>query len=598
MSTNPIEKISIRRFRSIEHAEIDCRALNVFVGENDAGKSNVLRALNLFFNGFTDPDSTFNFERDYCKFATVSERKAKEIVIELTLSPPESYGSAKGRKICWKKVWRREGLSLGKGEMQFDDGTEFPPRSKVSTWINRIRYKYVPAIKDKNYFAALMGDLHDTLSATVEQSIKAAALGFTKQINSHAKPILKDVFDQLGIDASIDLPDDLRVVFESLAFKSASNGIALDQRGDGVKVRHIPIILDYLSMQDNALREQGSPAFIHIWGYEEPENNLEMRRAFELARQFLAHSSRIQILLSTHSPVFYALAKDSPETVALYSVTNGVGAGTTFLAKSAATIEQIDIDMGLLPILVPHVQAANTRLAALDLQIEKLNQATEHNKKPTLYVEGPSDTEVLRVAFNAFAPESLQQLRIRHSEENGGGANWVSDQLIAQLHNRNKVRSAGLFDRDEAGTTAKQSFDAQQKAGKQNIVKSFQIPKKNLPLRLVKDYKLVFPFGIEELLPTHAWNHADAQGWLVERSNCVTDNAHLLSCTHSLTDVLHEKGLDEAELRLFLKCVGVNQKKAFSRYVASLAKSDASNLESLQTLVEDIVAHLVPSDAE
>lgn len=596
MSTNPIKKITIRRFRSIEHAEIECNALNVFVGENDAGKSNVLRALNLFFTGRTDPGSEFNFERDYCKFATVPERKAKEVVIELTLTPPDNYGSAEGRNIRWRKVWRREGLILDKGTLTFDDGTSFPSRSKVNTWINRIRYKYVPAIKDKDYFAALMGDLHDTLSATVEQSIKVAASGFTKQINSHAKPILEDVLEQLGIETSIDLPDDLRVVFEALAFRSTLNGIALDQRGDGVKVRHIPIILDYLSRQDNALRDKGSPAYVHIWGYEEPENNLEMRRAFELARQFLTHSSRIQILLSTHSPVFYALAKDSPYTVALYSVSNDVKEGSRFLMKPANTVEKIDIEMGLLPILLPHVQEAHARIVSLSSQISKLNQAQAHSTKPTLYVEGPSDAEILHVAFETFSPGSLQLMRIEHSRENGGGANWVSDQLIAQLHNRNKTKSAGLFDRDDAGKQAKDRFSEQHKMGIQNVVKAFPIPKIGLPLKIVKDYKLTFPFGIEELLPPAIWSHADEQGWLTERPNCVVSNAHLLSSKKSLATLLSELEVDEDEERVFLKCVHEDYKKAMSRYVAKVAKRDIAVLDALKKLIDDVLKHLITSE--
>ena len=44
-----------------------------------------------------------------------------------------------------------------------------------------------------------------------------------------------------------------------------------------------------------------------IWGYEEPENNLEMLAAFNLAKDFIDYSKEIQILLTTHSPGFYNL---------------------------------------------------------------------------------------------------------------------------------------------------------------------------------------------------------------------------------------------------------------------------------------------------
>lgn len=45
-----IETIRIRNFRSLREVLIDAKALTVFVGCNDEGKSNLLRALDLFFN--------------------------------------------------------------------------------------------------------------------------------------------------------------------------------------------------------------------------------------------------------------------------------------------------------------------------------------------------------------------------------------------------------------------------------------------------------------------------------------------------------------------------------------------------------------------
>lgn len=43
-----ITEISIKNFRSIVNMNIDVEQLNMFVGLNDVGKSNVLKALNLF----------------------------------------------------------------------------------------------------------------------------------------------------------------------------------------------------------------------------------------------------------------------------------------------------------------------------------------------------------------------------------------------------------------------------------------------------------------------------------------------------------------------------------------------------------------------
>jgi AAA15 family ATPase/GTPase len=54
-----ISELSIRNFRSIAAADISTNWITTLVGANDAGKSNVLRALNLFFNGETNPSEGF-----------------------------------------------------------------------------------------------------------------------------------------------------------------------------------------------------------------------------------------------------------------------------------------------------------------------------------------------------------------------------------------------------------------------------------------------------------------------------------------------------------------------------------------------------------
>lgn len=69
-----IERIEIKHFRSFDGGKgqikvgIDkLRDINIFSGANDSGKSNVLRALNLFFNNEISPGVKFNKVRDFSK---------------------------------------------------------------------------------------------------------------------------------------------------------------------------------------------------------------------------------------------------------------------------------------------------------------------------------------------------------------------------------------------------------------------------------------------------------------------------------------------------------------------------------------------------
>jgi predicted ATP-dependent endonuclease of OLD family len=66
-----IESIRIKYFRSIlnttrgNQTHIKANDLNLIIGSNDAGKSNYLRALNLFFNNQSESNTTFSFWKDY-----------------------------------------------------------------------------------------------------------------------------------------------------------------------------------------------------------------------------------------------------------------------------------------------------------------------------------------------------------------------------------------------------------------------------------------------------------------------------------------------------------------------------------------------------
>ena len=108
-----IKKIGIKNFRSIENVSIDCSNITTFVGANDAGKSNILRALNLFFNGETDHALMFQFDRDYNAFSPRQAKKAKDIAVELVIELPETYRrSGYPDDIVWRKEWRANGLHL------------------------------------------------------------------------------------------------------------------------------------------------------------------------------------------------------------------------------------------------------------------------------------------------------------------------------------------------------------------------------------------------------------------------------------------------------------------------------------------------------
>ena len=96
-----ITAISIRNFRSISSLSESVQDLNIFVGQNDEGKSNILRALDLFFNHNKNDGYEFEWARDYCSFALKRARKAEEIEICIVIKPPPSFTDH--NPVIWKK---------------------------------------------------------------------------------------------------------------------------------------------------------------------------------------------------------------------------------------------------------------------------------------------------------------------------------------------------------------------------------------------------------------------------------------------------------------------------------------------------------------
>ncbi|MGI8740464.1 MAG: AAA family ATPase [Gammaproteobacteria bacterium] len=177
-----ITAIDIRNFRSIVSFNDKVQDINIFVGANDGGKSNVLRALDLFFNGGKRHGYEFDWARDYCAFAPPKVKAVEEVIVELEVTPPRTFSN--NVPVLWRKVWRKGGIH--RESIRHEDRSELSSRSKLPAFLNAIRYDYVPAIKGEDYFQTLMTNLYDMLEATVEEQVRQASGSFTETINKYA----------------------------------------------------------------------------------------------------------------------------------------------------------------------------------------------------------------------------------------------------------------------------------------------------------------------------------------------------------------------------------------------------------------------------
>jgi predicted ATPase len=379
-----IKSVQIRKFRSLKSItkKLDFAELNIFVGQNDQGKSNLLRALNLFFNNETDMDTRFRFSEDYCYHSNTGKGTRHEIRIDLVIDPPKRrFKHAK--PLRWTKRWRQDG-SVIEERKYISSGEEVPTRDGVSQWLDKIRYRYIPAIKGQSYFSALMGELHDVLNEAHADTLAAQGQEFISGIQQVTQDITKDLSEQIGISNTIQVPSDFKQLFSNLDFgvRLGTNTYHLKQRGDGIKVRHIPVILKYMSEQERNISRAGYVKPDTIWGFEEPENNLELRYAFELAKSFKEYSKDIQIFVTTHSPAFYALDKEEGDGVNTFYISQGEDSCTQVSKVSHDDTDELHESMGLLPIITPYL----TKIYAHQSEIENLKSKVEELEDTIEYV--------------------------------------------------------------------------------------------------------------------------------------------------------------------------------------------------------------------
>lgn len=542
-----IRRIAIKNFRSIHNLEIDVKDLTVLVGDNDCGKSNILRALNLFFNGETNPGVSFNFTNDFNRFAFTPAKKAKQIEIEIDLELPPSYHNNNGEFIRWKKTWRKDSPAMDSGdydgyylvEKKRGHGTKIewldggiPAQSNAHTLLRKIEFEYVPAIRSSQYFRNLRGRIYGVIAEVAEAGMRRTSSQFESAISGYVTELLDDINDQLDEEARISMPRDLSNVFENLDFQYTAQDISLDNRGDGIKGRYIPLILKFIADQKRQLATRGSPAHTFIWAYEEPENNLEFRRAQELAETFceLAHGEQTQILMTTHSPIFYNLARDNGDDRCALHVSAPDTQTGTFVVSSSDDELELDERMGVMPIIAPYIAQAETELDRLRAREAEITAQLGALSRPVIYVEGTSDFIVLSAVLSKLRPDSKDMITISEPPTSGAGANFVADNLVAwHLIQKGKLledrlKAFGIFDKDSAGKTAAKRV-SELTTG--NYVNKDTLP---LPDRFRDAYRIgaKLPITLEEMYPESYWEHAENEDWLEDRNkrSVVTDTVN------------------------------------------------------------------------
>ena len=498
-----IEKIEIQYFRSIYRVTIsDLGNINIFTGKNDAGKSNVLKALNLFFNNIVTTENDFNFAQNYnlkrreeVKKDTI---KGKQFIqIKITFKRGKQYEKTLPEIFTVSKKWNRDSLTpqvtdnvemlLKKKQLSYNDRS----KASLTRYLNGIKYIYVPAIKDESIFEAMIKRLQSTVYTrrlSGDSLINDTMLTLYQNVIRTTQDLSNEFKSATNIDSMIATPNEVDELYKTLKIITMVENeiVGLEDRGDGIRVRYIPSILNYIAL--NASEK-------YVWGFEEPENSLEFNMARKMADDFYnIYRKNSLIFVTTHSPAFIDIGyKNEGKGYRCYREENITKVVDYNHANKLAPLQE---ELGYAYILEQQYnefKQLTKENEEIRMKVEKLETELKISQKPVLLTEGKTDEKILKVAweklFDYECPFDIKNCNLldKNVEENAiAGASVLRKILCSTAYDSPKIL-IGLFDNDKAGNN-EFKLDANY---------TFQEGKKWKIHKNRKGYAFVIPFNHE-----------------------------------------------------------------------------------------------------
>lgn len=401
----------------------------------------------MFFNDQTDFLCDFNFSLDYSKLAKKVNKHAPEITISLDIVIPDTFQEA-GVK-TWTKIWRKDGLHKDNINELFEKSI------KGKTYLSRIQYLYIPAVKSAEYFKYLLSQVYLSMTQTADTTLRDINEEYSHQLQGLTETLSLQIRKILRMKSAIQMPSNLNVLFRDLSFSTSDKYVTdvdLNQRGDGVRARHIPAILRYMQNNIERNKQKNAVSGAFLWGFEEPENGVEYLSCFEMADELASYSSNCQLLITTHSPAFY-LKSDDENAKCFYVYKDDTGKSRYELNVSN---DEIDEKIGFLPLVSPYVKKERQNYLEqekiLHTKFEAIKQQYENRtNRILLLTEGKTDIKHIKFAFEQLDLD--ENIMGRFDYYDFTGSKTLGEELgkllekLAQMPKPSIV--IGIFDRDK-----------------------------------------------------------------------------------------------------------------------------------------------------
>ncbi|MCK5039618.1 MAG: AAA family ATPase [Candidatus Aenigmarchaeota archaeon] len=587
-----IHHIKIRYFRSIKELTISkIDEVNIFSGANDSGKSNILKALNLFFNEQTNFQQKLIFDEEFSKERLDDVRKKsikgrQIIAIRISFCAPSGHKNLP-KTFYVEKAWDRDGKLISSNDnviSQYKKGktkakTEKTAKQALSRFINSIHYEYIPAVRSPKIFDNLLTLLQELILSKNKKNTKIS--GLLTNINDETKKftekISKDFEKISGIKSGIRTPSEFQDFFKSFFIDTESGqfSIPLKLRGDGIQMRYIPTILDYITKNSRG---------IFIWGFDEPENSTEYSLCAQMADDFKnIFAKNSQIFISTHSFHFTTLRGENVSKYRVYKDKINVNSLVTLLKDDGqlklfgtSDTQKINEELGILDM---HKAIANeyrewqeNKDKWLSMFDKLKKQINDDGNLPILFVEGKTDKIILEKAWKKLNPSKDLPFKIVEAFDRYFLGNTFARGDI--FRNYPSKKFIGMLDFDDGYDNWVGLKNG--KRGNSQYNETENDKKKGLTIKHVKENGYVFLLPV----PDSRKKYADAT---YGKSYLTIE---LLFSDNLLKDYTKEITLAGGGK---VKKIKDSKKESFSKIVKDFKKNEFDNFKAIFDLIENLI---------
>lgn len=301
-----VSKIKIEKFRSIESGEFNLNDIICIVGQNNSGKTAILKALNSFFNIDSELTNFINGEHFYS-----SSNAVPKITITFNDVPNNGiYDQFKnGDEIIIKFEFRRPNRYSYK--VKRNNAFENCSDILLSRLLDDVKFVLIPSERSSTFIENIENSLLSKLVNTYFENHTRHRDRLTPRVNDTFTYLKTNALDKLAkqidgnyltnkgftlnINTNKVINYQIFTDFLNIKIVENTNEFKLSECGSGVQSLVAIAIYRYLANADNTN---------YIIAIEEPETNIHPQGQKEMILSLFEEleNNDIQILFTTHSP--------------------------------------------------------------------------------------------------------------------------------------------------------------------------------------------------------------------------------------------------------------------------------------------------------